>query len=342
MRILVEDIQLNRKQALSRREFLKLTAVGLGGAALEGCVPGLPVVIEGTPPGTPRPEGVLSSPTISAKATRTATDPATRTATETQTASRTPTETQTSTITPTEIPIPEAEFTKLVWSLDFSRDVNWDANHLKIAGNISWEIIDDPINSGRGKVLKAVINGEPFDQGSSYAYRFYPGYNGWIVGQVRFDEDVFEEFLDDVRWFSHQSFFDYSKYEGGKWHALIITAYDKGKYGGRMILGLDTGNGRSDIRTRPVLNAPKFTPNEWHRMSTQVLKTEEGWSAFLFQDGQLVTFNPLPASARMNDKGEPILVSFHGGPIYAGAVDLERARIPKGAYAMVANAAIWV
>ena len=259
------------------------------------------------------------------------------------TATRTPPETPTLTITPTEIPIPEVEFTNLLWSLDFSQD-GWIRNNLKIAGEVGWEIIDDPTNSGRGQVLKGVIHGEPFNQGSNYAYRLYPGYNGWVAGQVRFDEDVYvtEELLHPVRWFTHHNFFDYSKYDGGKWHALIISTYDKGKYGGHIILGLDTGNGKTDIRPQPVLGAPKFTPNEWHRMSTQVLKTEEGWSAYLFQDEQLVVFHPLPTSARMNDKGEPIFVSFHGGPIYAGAVDLEKARIPKDAYAMVANTAIWI
>lgn len=161
------------RNSLPRRGFLRLLALGAGVGLLSACQRALETLVP-TPSRTSSPS---ATSTVTLTPTSTSTPTLTRTPTETATQTPTFTPTETTTPTPTETLVP-----KIIFHDDFEHGLqygskNW-GNAIKSAG--SYEIIDDPTNSGKGKVLKCFPLGSPKLDNGEYRRRGYPDkYTGW-------------------------------------------------------------------------------------------------------------------------------------------------------------------
>ncbi len=292
---------------------------------IAGCTP--------SPTATPLPTATIL-PTVTALPTNTTT--ATATAIPTATLTSTPTA------------VPQREFNNIVFAT--SEDANflgYGRSGNRVDGT-TYQTIPDPTNSGHRFVLQGVIDGDPLNQSTYWAYRAHSGANFNISGEASFAEDVFvsSQFLSDAtsagKWFIHHNIFDNSDYQTF-WHVAIRTTIRQSSNGYMVLVFL--GGSEETPLTYPVAGAPKFTPDQWHRMATEIRKEQNAqgatiWVAYLFQDNKLVTLGKLPTSLRRDATGQPTWLGYHGG-LYAGSGrSPEAARFTKGGFALFANTVI--
>lgn len=300
---------------------------------------------------TPTPTATwMPTPTQTPSPTLTPSPTSTETQTPTSTATPSPAATvkPTRAAAPTSTPMLERAYSSLVFATA-EDDPNFlgFGTEARVEGTI-YETVSNPL-TGVGFVLKGVITGDPVQQVGYYAYRAHSGVNLSIAGEARFEEYVYvsRQFLADAtsgwRWFIHQNITDDSDHRT-YWHVAIRTTIRSGTDGCMVLAFLD---GTKETLTAPVRGAPRFTPDQDHRMAVEIRRELDAqgrtvWVAYLFQDGKLVTRGQLPESLHRDASGRPIWVGYHG-QLYAGAggLDSERARFSAGGYALFHGTTIW-
>lgn len=322
----------------TRRDFLRLCGTSCIGLTLAAC---------GVIPTPVSTDVLLPSATPTATLLPTATPTFTRTEPPTSTGTPTALPSLSSTSTPTQIP--KRVFNNVVFATSETANfMGYPRSGNRVDGT-TYQTIPDPTNSGRGLVLKGVIEGDPLNNGTYWAYRAHSGTNFNIAGEASFAEDVLvgSQLLNEAtsggRWFTHHNVFDNSDYQTF-WHIAIRTGIRENTNGYMILYFL--GGYEPEIPTYPVAGAPKFTPDQWHRMVTEIRKEQIGqgttiWVVYLFQDDKLVTYGTLPASPiRRDASGQPTWLGYHGG-LYAGSGrSFEAAKFTKGGFALFTNTVI--
>jgi hypothetical protein len=197
------------------------------------------------------------------------------------------------------------------------------------------KIIDDPTNSGRGKVLKGTITGNAVDQGGYLAHRAHPGksfpaqtFPCRVQEDIWMSKQVYEDVIEGRgNWYSQLSLFA-KMGQGGR--VLVTTSLINESswtgYGlgitGYMTLDIHDIDPSIQSFTKILPDAPRFTPEEWHTMAVEL---DPDGMVYLYQDNQLVT------KGELINYPQKVLRNAHGGPIYGGP------SFSNGGYVLVDN-----
>ncbi|OGF99793.1 hypothetical protein A2153_04005 [Candidatus Gottesmanbacteria bacterium RBG_16_38_7b] len=231
------------------------------------------------------------------------------------------------------------EATKPFWGVDFENGVTSGlfrrqgfngsgTEHWLENQNSKWEIVPDPVNSGRGKVLQAVASGPPpihESTGNGDTHRAYPDLYEWDYGVVEGPFNVSFDFqLSAVQnnqlkifaesphpWLNIASMFSQTINSGETdWSVSVPTSYDSKEEGFRT--GVTSHNGGDFLfgNLSPLLPLLK-----WMRICMEVGSDKICKLAIRF-DGEktfrLVSTTPYGNNLKLGING------YHGG-IYGGA-----------------------